>query len=59
MVLWPRRHEPRLRAVAIVFLGTLGAGQVLNLYAQPQDPQMQINVMPWLTVAWGCCWGRR
>jgi hypothetical protein len=26
---------------------------VLNFYAQPQDPQMQINVMPWLTVAWG------
>src|SRR5215212_603227 len=57
VVLWPRRHEPRLRAVAIVFLGTLGAGQVLNLYAQPQDPQMQINVMPWLTVAWGLLLG--
>jgi len=49
---WPRRAEPRVRAVAVVFLGTLGAGQVLNLYSQPQDPQMQINVMPWLTVAW-------
>lgn len=52
VVLWPRRHEPRMRAVAIVFLGTLGAGQVLNFYSQPQDPQMQLNVMPWLTVAW-------
>lgn len=52
ILLWPRRHEPRLRAVAIVFLGTLGAGQVLNFYSQPQDPQMQLNVMPWLTVAW-------
>jgi hypothetical protein len=52
ILLWPRRHDPRLRAVAIVFLGTLGAGQVLNFYSQPQDPQMQINVMPWLTVAW-------
>jgi hypothetical protein len=52
VLLWPRRHEPRLRAVAIVFLGTLGAGQVLNFYSQPQDPQMQLNVMPWLTVAW-------
>jgi hypothetical protein len=40
------RHRDRL-------LGTLGAGQVLNLYSQPQDPQMQINVMAWLTVAWG------
>ncbi len=53
VVLWPRRGEPRLRAIAFVFLGTLGAGQVFNLYSQPQDPQMQINVMPWLTVAWG------
>ena len=24
------------------------AGEVFNLYSQPQDPQMQINVMPWL-----------
>lgn len=52
VVLWPRRHEPRLRSVAVIFLGTLGAGQVLNFYSQPQDPQMQINVMPWLAAAW-------
>ena len=52
IVLWPRRDDRRLRATAIVFLGTLGAGQVMNFYAQPQDPQMQINVMPWLTIAW-------
>ncbi len=52
-VLWPRRADRRLRAVGVVFLGTLAAGQAFNLYAQPQDPQMQINVMPWLTVAWG------
>ncbi len=51
--LWPRRADQRLRAIAIVFIGTLAAGQVLNFYAQPQDPQMQINVMAWLTVAWG------
>ena len=57
VALWPRRHEPRLRAVAMVFLGTLAAGQVLNLYSQLQDPQMQINVMPWLTVAWGLLLG--
>ena len=53
VTLWPRRGEPRLRTVAIVFLGALVAGQVFNLYSQPQDPQMQINVMPWLAVAWG------
>ena len=52
-LLWPQRADHRLRAVAIVFLGTLVAGQVLNVYSQPQDPQMQLNVMAWLTVAWG------
>ncbi len=57
IVLWPRRADRRMRAIAFVFLGTLGAGQVLNLYSQPQDPQMQINVMPWLTVAWGLLLG--
>ena len=57
VALWPRRAEPRLRAIAIVFLGTLGAGQVLNLYSQPQDPQMQLNVMPWLAVAWALLLG--
>ncbi len=52
VVLWPRRAERRLWTIAAVFLGTLGVGQVMNLYSQPQDPQMQLNVMPWLTVAW-------
>ena len=51
-VLWPRRQEPLVRTIAVVFLGTLAAGQVLNIYSQPHDPQMQVNVMPWLTVAW-------
>jgi hypothetical protein len=37
----------------VVFLGTFAAGEMLNLYSQPQDPQMQINAMAWLTVAWG------
>ncbi|HTR83793.1 MAG TPA: hypothetical protein VMI56_04910 [Reyranella sp.] len=52
ILLWPRRNDPRVRAIAIVFLGTLGAGQVMNIYSQPQDPQMQLNVMSWLTLAW-------
>lgn len=47
---WRRRHDPMARTVAIVFLGTLGAGQVMNAYSQPGDPQMQINVMSWFTV---------
>ncbi len=49
---WPQRHDRQLRALAAVFLGTLGAGEVFNYYSQPQDPQMQINVMAWLVVAW-------
>jgi len=52
IVLWPRRNDARVRAIAVVFLGTLGAGQVMNIYSQPQDPQMQLNVMAWLTPAW-------
>jgi hypothetical protein len=51
-VWWQHRGDPRLRAIAVVFLGTLAAGEVLNLYSQPHDPQMQVNVMAWLTVAW-------
>src|SRR5262249_42884326 len=51
-VFWQRRFDVRWRATAIVFLGTLAAGQVMNAYSQPQDPQMQLNVMPWLTLAW-------
>jgi hypothetical protein len=50
--LWPRRREPRVRAAVAVFGVTFLAGEVFNLYSQPQDAQMQINVMPWLTLAW-------
>ena len=53
VALWARRGDRRLRTIAVVFLGTFVAGEVFNFYSQPQDPQMQINVMPWLTVAWG------
>lgn len=53
LVLWPRRSEARMRVLAAVFLGTFVVGEMFNLYSQPQDPQMQINVMLWLTVAWG------
>jgi hypothetical protein len=51
-MLWRARHDPRARALAVVFGGTFVAGEIFNLYAQPQDPQMQINVMAWLTVGW-------
>ena len=49
---WQRRGDPVLRTVGVIFIGTLAAGQVMNAHAEPGDPQMQINVMAWLTVAW-------
>ncbi len=40
------------RVLAAVFGVNFLAGEFFNAYSQPQDPQMQINVMIWLTVAW-------
>ena len=51
-MLWRARHDPRARALAAVFGGTFVAGRGLQPLFQPQDPQMQINVMAWLTVGW-------
>jgi hypothetical protein len=50
---WRHRREPRLRSAAVVFMGTLVAGEVMNAYSQPSDPQMQINVMAWMSLAVG------
>jgi len=50
--LWRHWDDPRSRALSAIFGVTFVAGEVFNLYAQPQDPQMQINVMAWLTVGW-------
>ena len=65
-MLWRQRYDSRSRALIAVFGGTFVAGEVFNLYSQPQDPQMQINVMAWLTVGWALVlvaardrWGRR
>ena len=51
-MLWRQRHDSRAVALAVVFGVTFLAGSVFNLYSQPQDPQMQINVMAWLTPGW-------
>jgi hypothetical protein len=50
--LWRHWDDPRSRAVSAIFGVTFVAGEVFNLYSQPQDPQMQINVMAWLTIGW-------
>jgi len=52
IILWRNRQAVDARVLAAVFGITFGAGEFLNLYSQPQDPQMQINVMAWLTIAW-------
>ena len=51
-MLWRNRTDPVARSLAAIFGGTFVAGTIFNLYSQPQDPQMQINVMAWLTVGW-------
>ena len=48
----PLGRSALARALSAIFGVTFVAGEVFNLYAQPQDPQMQINVMAWLTVGW-------
>lgn len=52
VLLWRERSSYQARVLAAVFGVTFAAGEALNLYSQPQDPQMQINVMPWLTIGW-------
>jgi hypothetical protein len=51
-LLWRARDDRMSWSLFAVFGGTLVAGQVFNLYSQPHDPQMQINVMAWMTVGW-------
>jgi hypothetical protein len=64
--LWRRRQTAETWSLLAIFGGTFVAGEIFNAYSQPQDPQMQINVMPWLTVGWALVlsdaaarWGRR
>ena len=52
LILWRDRGSPGVRVLAIIFGVTFAVGEVMNLYSQPQDPQMQINVMVWLTIGW-------
>ncbi len=65
-VLWAARDDRRSWSLFAIFGGTLVAGQVFNLYSQPHDPQMQVNVMAWMTLAWALAlvtarrrWGTR
>lgn len=51
-ILWRNHKKAEARVLAAIFGITFAAGEVMNLYSQPQDPQMQINVMVWLTLGW-------
>lgn len=51
-VAFRRRASPGVRYLAVIFGSTFVAGEAMNLYSQPQDPQMQLNVMSWLTMGW-------
>jgi hypothetical protein len=57
LILWRDRGSPEVRVLAAIFGVTFVAGEVMNLYSQPQDPQMQINVMVWLTIGWALILG--
>lgn len=52
VLLWRLRRSIEFRILAAVFGTTFVVGEFMNLYSQPQDPQMQINVMAWLTIGW-------
>jgi hypothetical protein len=53
-----RRHrDPRVRVAIVVVGGTFACGVVFNLYSQPQDPQMQVNVMTWTLFGWALLFG--
>lgn len=49
-ILWRHRGSIELRMAAVIFGTTFIAGEAMNLYSQPQDPQMQLNVMSWLPI---------
>jgi len=44
-VLWSKRETPGAKCLAIFALALFAAGELENLYSQPQDPQMQIQPM--------------
>lgn len=45
--------QPEWRTISILLGGTFLFGEFFNFYSQPQDPQMQLNVMTWLPIAYG------
>lgn len=50
--IWRNRENASVRAAAVIVGGNAVCGVIFNLYSQPQDPQMQINVMIWALFGW-------
>jgi hypothetical protein len=48
---WRRRLSPRWRLAATVLGAAFVLGEGMNLYIQPQDPQMQLQPMTWFPFA--------
>jgi hypothetical protein len=51
---WRRRAAPEWRMAGAVLTGAFVFGETMNLYIQPQDPQMQIQPMTWFPFAVAC-----
>jgi hypothetical protein len=49
---WRNRADDAVIIASALLGGTLVAGTIFNFYAQPQNPQMLINVMIWTVPAW-------
>jgi hypothetical protein len=48
---WKRRAAPEWRFAAVVLTAVFFLAEGMNLYIQPQDPQMQIQPMTWFPFA--------
>jgi hypothetical protein len=51
---WRRRADPTWRLAATLLVSAFVLGEGMNLYIQPQDPQMQIQPMTWFPFAAAC-----
>jgi hypothetical protein len=47
------RTSPPVYATLLAALGTFVCGEIMNLYSQPQDPQMQVQPLYWMVLAIG------
>jgi len=51
---WGRQRQPEWRLAVGILCAVFVLGEGMNLYIQPQDPQMQIQPMTWFPFAAAC-----